>query len=179
MRLVRLAAGAVVAAGLTAPPLALAAERVAASIDQPVYAFTLENGMKGVVIEDRRAPVVTHMVWYPIGAADEPWGQSGIAHFLEHLMFKGTDTIPDGAFSKIVAENGGQDNAFTSWDYTGYFQRIAADRLGLVMGMEADRMVNLRLTEDHVTTERDVILEERSTRTDNSPQSLFSEQMRA
>ncbi|MEM6489606.1 MAG: pitrilysin family protein [Pseudomonadota bacterium] len=162
-----------------APRAAQPVTRAPAAIGQPVSTFTLENGLRAVVIEDHRAPVVTHMVWYPVGAADEPWGVSGIAHFLEHLMFKGTDTIPDGAFSKIVAENGGQDNAFTSWDYTGYFQRIAADRLGLVMGMEADRMVNLRITDTHVTTERDVILEERSTRTDNNPGSLFGEQMRA
>ncbi|MEO0819795.1 MAG: pitrilysin family protein [Pseudomonadota bacterium] len=150
-----------------------------ASAETPVTAFTLDNGMDVVVIEDHRAPVVTHMVWYRVGAADEPWGQSGIAHFLEHLMFKGTDRIPEGAFSKIVADNGGQDNAFTSWDYTGYFQRIAADRLGIVMGMEADRMRNLRLNETLVATERDVILEERNSRTDNDPGSLFSEQLRA
>jgi len=144
-----------------------------------VTPFTLENGLQAVVIEDHRAPVVTHMVWYPVGSADEPWGKSGIAHFLEHLMFKGTDEIPEGAFSKIVAANGGQDNAFTSYDYTAYFQRIAADRLDLVMKMEADRMVDLQVSEAVVATERDVILEERSQRTDNNPQALFSEQMRA
>ncbi|MEE3099418.1 MAG: pitrilysin family protein, partial [Pseudomonadota bacterium] len=99
-----------------------------------------------------------------------------MAHFLEHLMFKGTDEIPDAAFSKIVAANGGQDNAFTSKDYTGYFQRIAADRLGLVMKMEADRMRDLRLTDAQVLPERDVILEERNQRTDNTPSALFSEQ---
>ncbi|MEO1491703.1 MAG: pitrilysin family protein [Pseudomonadota bacterium] len=147
--------------------------------DDHITSFTLDNGMDVVVIEDHRAPVVTHMVWYRVGSADEPHGTSGIAHFLEHLMFKGTDEIPDGAFSKIIAENGGQDNAFTSYDYTGYFQRIAVDRLDLVMKMEADRMVDVVITEDHVRTERDVILEERSTRTDNSPDGLFSEQMRA
>ncbi|MDT8344068.1 MAG: pitrilysin family protein [Thermohalobaculum sp.] len=146
---------------------------------QPVTSFRLDNGMEVVVIEDHRAPVVTNMVWYRIGAADEPWGHSGIAHFFEHLMFKGTDEIPEGAFSKIVAENGGQDNAFTSWDYTGYFQRIAADRLELVMQMEADRMRDLVLNEQVVATERDVILEERNSRTDNDPGSLFQEQMRA
>ena len=97
----------------------------------------------GVVIEDHRAPVVTHMVWYRVGSADEPPGQSGIAHFLEHLMFKATDELADGEFSRIVAANGGDDNAFTSPDYTAYFQRIAADRLDLVMGMEADRMTDL------------------------------------
>ncbi len=141
--------------------------------------FTLENGLQGIVIEDHRAPVVTHMVWYPVGAADEPPGKSGIAHYLEHLMFKGTDEIPEGAFSKIVADNGGSDNAFTAQDYTGYFQRIAADRLGIVMGMEADRMRDLAFSEETALTERDVILEERSQRTDNNPQSLFYEQVTA
>ena len=145
----------------------------------PITTFTLENGLTGVVIEDHRAPVVTHMVWYRVGAADEARGESGIAHFLEHLMFKGTEEIPPGRFSKTIAENGGQDNAFTSYDYTAYFQRIAKDRLGMVMSMEADRMTGLRLAEADVVTERDVVLEERSTRTDNDPQSLFFEQMQA
>ncbi|MEM7496897.1 MAG: pitrilysin family protein [Pseudomonadota bacterium] len=145
----------------------------------PVTTFTLENGMQAIVIEDNRVPVVTHMVWYKVGAADEPWGKSGIAHFFEHLMFKGTDKIPEGGFSKVVAQNGGQDNAFTSWDYTAYFQRIASDRLGIVMGMEADRMKNLRINDDLVATERDVILEERNSRTDNDPSNLFGEQLRA
>ena len=144
-----------------------------------VATFTLDNGMEAVVIEDHRAPVVTHMVWYRVGAADEPWGKSGIAHFLEHLMFKGTDEIPEGAFSKIIAANGGQDNAFTSWDYTGYFQRIAVDRLELVMRMEADRMTDLVIHEGLIAPERDVIIEERNSRVDNNPDGLFSEQMRA
>lgn len=145
----------------------------------PVTDFTLDNGLEVVVIEDHRAPVVTHMVWYRVGSADEPPGKSGIAHFLEHLMFKGTDEIPDGAFSKMVAAEGGTDNAFTSYDYTGYFQRIAADRLDKVMRMEADRMRNLRITEDHIAAERAVIIEERNLRTDNSPEALFGEQLRA
>ena len=161
----------VIAAALVAAPPALAAPAVSE--------FTLENGLRAVVIEDHRAPVVTHMVWYPVGAADEPWGKSGIAHFLEHLMFKGTDEIPEGAFSKIVARNGGQDNAFTSYDYTAYFQRIAADRLDLVMEMEADRMRDLTFSEEVAATERDVILEERSQRTDTNPQALFSEALSA
>ena len=147
--------------------------------EPPVTTFKLDNGLQVVVIEDHRAPVVTHMVWYRVGSADEQEGKSGIAHFLEHLMFKGTDKIPDGAFSKLVAAQGGEDNAFTSYDYTAYFQRIAADRLPIVMGMEADRMRNLRLTQDQVRTEREVILEERNTRTDNSPDALFNEQMDA
>ncbi len=145
----------------------------------PVSSFELSNGMRGVVIVDRRAPVVTHMVWYRVGAADEPFGKSGIAHFLEHLMFKGTDDIPPGEFSKIIAANGGQDNAFTSYDYTAYFQRIAKDRLEMVMRMEADRMTDLALDEEQVLTERKVVIEERNSRTDNDPRALFGEQFNA
>jgi len=141
--------------------------------------FTLENGMKVVVIPDRRAPVVTHMVWYKVGAADEASGKSGIAHLLEHLLFKGTKKIAPGEFSKIISRNGGQDNAFASQDYTGYFQRISKDRLEMVMEMEADRMQNLVLTEKDIVTERDVVKEERRTRTDNKPTALLSEQMSA
>ncbi|MCH9808614.1 MAG: insulinase family protein [Alphaproteobacteria bacterium] len=141
--------------------------------------FKLANGMQVIVIPDRRAPVVTHMVWYRVGAADEPKGASGIAHFLEHLMFKSTEKIAMGEFSKIVARMGGQDNAFTSQDATAYFQRIAKTRLADVMAMEADRMVNLRLTEKEVLTERNVILEERRSRTDNNPGAILSEQMDA
>ena len=141
--------------------------------------FELDNGMEVVVIPDHRVPVVTHMVWYRVGSADEPRGVSGIAHFLEHLMFKGTDTIPPGEMSKIVARNGGRDNAFTSYDYTAYFQRVAVDRLPLVMEMEADRMTNLKLVDEVVLPERSVILEERRQRTDNEPLSLLSERVNA
>ncbi|MGL5009181.1 MAG: M16 family metallopeptidase [Paracoccaceae bacterium] len=144
-----------------------------------VTSFTLENGLEVVVIEDHRAPAVTQMIWYRTGSADEPKGTSGIAHFLEHLMFKGTDDLGPGEFSDTVEAQGGDDNAFTSWDYTAYFQRIAADRLDLVMQMEADRMRDLQMTEEDVTTERAVILEERSQRTDSDPGALLSEQMRA
>ena len=131
--------------------------------------FTLPNGMQVVVVTNRRAPVVAHMVWYKIGAADEPRGKSGIAHFFEHLMFKGTKAYPDGAFSKIVARNGGTENAFTSLDYTAYFQKVSRDKLDLVMKLEADRMTNLVLTDKQVLPERDVVLEERRSRTDNNP----------
>jgi len=141
--------------------------------------YTLDNGMEVVVIPDNRAPVATHMVWYKVGAADEPPGQSGIAHFLEHLMFKGTETLAPGEFSKTVARWGGQDNAFTAQDITAYFQRIPKDRLGDVMRMEADRMVNLRLAEENVVTERDVILEERRMRVDNDPTNILLEQTKA
>lgn len=150
-----------------------------AALAEQVTTFTLTNGMQGLVIEDHRAPVVTHMVWYRAGSADEQRGKSGIAHFLEHLMFKGTKTVPGGELSKIVEANGGYDNAFTSYDQTVYFQRLAADRLDLVMRMEADRMRNLILSEDDVKTERQVILEERSQRIDSSPEALFHEQLAA
>jgi zinc protease len=155
---------------------AVAAEEV---VPERVSEFTLANGLDVVVIPDHRAPVVTQMVWYKAGAADEPPGSSGIAHFLEHLMFKGTDKIPTGQFSKIIARNGGEDNAFTNHDVTAYFQRVAKDRLATVMEMEADRMVNLRLSEEDVKTERNVILEERRSRVDNDPGSILQEQMMA
>lgn len=141
--------------------------------------FKLANGMDVVVIPDHRSPVVTHMVWYRVGAADEVRGTSGIAHFLEHLMFKSTDKIPVGEFSKIVGRLGGQDNAFTGNDATAYFQRVSKDRLGKMMEMEADRMVHLRLDEKEVLTERDVILEERRSRIENNPSSILDEQMNA
>ena len=141
--------------------------------------FTLDNGMQVVVVEDHRAPVVQHMLWYRAGSADEPKGSSGVAHFLEHLLFKATDKMESGEFSSVVAANGGRDNAFTSYDYTAYFQRVAADRLELMMTMEADRMKNIRLTPENIATERDVIIEERNQRTENNPQALFGEQLSA
>ncbi|WP_296764453.1 pitrilysin family protein [Sediminimonas sp.] len=158
-------------AGMLAPAGAIA--------EGQVTDFPLDNGMQVVVIEDHRVPVVTHMVWYRTGAADEPQGRSGVAHYLEHLMFKGTETLEAGEFSATVARHGGRDNAFTSWDYTAYYQRVAADRLGLMMRMEADRMVNLRLAERDTVTERNVILEERNQRVENDPAALFREQKRA
>src|SRR6056297_3475861 len=162
-------------AGVTA--FALAALPVRA--EDQVTSFTLDNGMDVVVIEDHRAPVVVHMVWYRAGAADETPGVSGVAHFLEHLLFKGTKTMEPGEFSATVARNGGRDNAFTSYDYTAYFQRVAADRLDLMMQMESDRMVNLQLGEDDIKTERDVIIEERNQRVENSPGALMREQKNA
>lgn len=170
--MLRKIAVAVSLVGSTLAGMAFAGEEV-------VTDFTLDNGMKVVVVEDHRAPVVQHMVWYRAGSADEPVGQSGVAHFLEHLLFKATDKLESGEFSAVVAANGGQDNAFTSYDYTAYFQRVAADRLELMMEMESDRMRNIRLTEKDIATERDVILEERNQRTDNNPGALFGEQVNA
>lgn len=141
--------------------------------------FTLANGLQVVVVTNRRVPVVTHMVWYKVGAADEAYGSSGIAHFLEHLMFKGTDTVEPGEFSRLVARHGGQDNAFTTWDYTGYYQTVASDRLEMVMRLEADRMAHLKLTDAVVTPERDVVLEERRQRTGNDPRDRLGEQVSA
>ena len=152
---------------------------VAAETSGKVTDFMLDNGMQVVVVEDHRAPVVQHMLWYRAGSADEPKGSSGVAHFLEHLLFKATDTLEAGELSATVAANGGRDNAFTSYDYTAYFQRIAADRLELMMTMEADRMKNIRLTPENIATERDVIIEERNQRTENNPQALFGEQINA
>lgn len=160
---------------------ALTASAATKTIDTQSRAseFKLANGLQVVVIPDHRSPVVTHMIWYKVGASDEQRGVSGIAHFLEHLMFKSTDKIPVGEFSKIVGRLGGQDNAFTGQDSTAYFQRVAKDRLPKMMEMEADRMVNLRLDEKEVLTERDVILEERRSRIENNPTSLLDEQMSA
>ena len=164
-----LVAGLIVAGAATAAP---------AQVFSPTT-FTLDNGMQLVVVENHRAPIVTHMVWYKVGAADEPPGKSGIAHFLEHLMFKGTKTRAPGEFSDIIARNGGRENAFTAYDYTGYFQTVAADRLGLMMELEAERMTGLVLTDDVFQPERQVVLEERSQRVESSPGGILGEQVRA
>ncbi|TPE52279.1 insulinase family protein [Amaricoccus solimangrovi] len=150
-----------------------------AAADPAVSTFTLPNGLQGVVIEDHRAPVVTSMVWYKVGAADDPAGRTGLAHFLEHMMFKATDTLADGEFSAVIAANGGDENAFTTADFTAYYQNISADRLDLVLGMEADRMVNLDPGEQGALSERDVVLEERRTRIDNTPEGPFMERRNA
>jgi len=141
--------------------------------------FALANGLQVVVVTDRRAPVVTQLLYYKVGAADEPPGKGGIAHFLEHLMFKGTERVAPGEFSRTVAKNGGRENAFTGHDYTGYHQTVARDRLELMMRLEADRMTGLKLDPGQVAAERDVVLEERRQTTDNSPGAQFSEQIAA
>lgn len=169
----------ILAFALTLPALPLAAGEKEKTPDDGIRTFTLENGLEGVVIEDHRAPVVTHMVWYRVGAADDPAGLSGLAHYLEHMMFKGTDDLAEGEFSRIVRENGGEDNAFTSYDYTGYFQRIAADRLELVMEMEADRMANLAPPPDSAASELAVVMEERRQVVENRPGGVFNEERRA
>jgi zinc protease len=143
------------------------------------FQFALANGMQVLVIPDHRAPVATQMLWFKVGAVDDPPGISGLAHFFEHMMFRGTKTVPDDTFSQTIAKNGGETNAFTDHDYTAFYEQIAKDRLPLAMKLEADRLANLDLSDSHVGPERDVVLEERRMRVDNEPQSLMNEQMRA
>ena len=145
---------------------------------RPAETFTLPNGLQVVVLPSHRAPIVTQVLIDKVGSADEVHGQTGIAHFLEHMMFKGTPSTGATEFSRIVSRNGGRDNAFTGFDVTGYHQTIAADRLELVMRMEADRMVNLRIVEKELLPERQVVLEERRTRVDNVPSELLDEAVR-
>ena len=152
---------------------------LAAHAGPDVSDFRLANGLEVVVIPDHRTPVVTHMVWYRNGSADDPIGKSGIAHFLEHLMFKGTEKHPQGEFSNVVAELGGQENAFTSVDYTAYYQRVAKEHLETVMAFEADRMQGLVLSDDVVGPERDVVIEERRMRTDTDPGAQLGEAVAA
>ena len=163
---------AVVAALLLAGPQQLSAAA-------PAVEFWLENGMQVVVIEDHRSPAVTHMVLYRVGAADEPPGKSGIAHFVEHMMFRGTENYGPGEIDRIVESVGGVQNAFTTPDNTGYYQRVAAEHLETVMELESDRMDGLLVTAEDVATERNVVLEERNERTDNNPDAQFAEQRRA
>ncbi len=145
----------------------------------PPETFTLQNGLQVLVIQDHRTPVVTQMVWYKVGSADETPGKSGLAHFLEHLMFKGTAKHPEGEFSKTVLKVGGNENAFTSVDYTGFFQRVPREQLARMMDFEADRMTGLILKDENVLPERDVVLEEYNMRVANNPDARLNEQIMA
>jgi zinc protease len=146
---------------------------------EPPASFTLPNGLQVLIIQDHRTPVVTQMVWYKVGSADETPGKSGLAHFLEHLMFKGTEKHPAGEFSQTVLKIGGNENAFTSTDYTGYFQRVPRDQLAKMMEFEADRMTGLILMDENVLPERDVVLEEYNMRVANNPEARLNEQIMA
>ena len=159
-----------------APSGALAQTTVTSA---PPASFTLGNGLQVVVIPDHRTPVVTQMIWYKVGSADETPGKSGLAHFLEHLMFKGTAKHPAGEFSQTVLKIGGNENAFTSTDYTGYFQRVPRDQLAKMMEFEADRMTGLILKDENVLPERDVVLEEYNMRVANNPEARLTEQIMA
>jgi zinc protease len=165
---------------VAAVPAASAPQSVPASAPAAqTFQFALANGMQVVVIPDHRAPVVTQMLWFKVGAVDDPPGISGLAHFFEHMMFRGTKQTPGDLYAQTIAKNGGEDNAFTTHDYTAFYEQIASDRLKLAMDLEADRMVNLDLSDSNVTTERDVVLEERRMRVENNPQALMGEQMEA
>lgn len=167
-------------AGIAAALIAAAAALAPAHAqDTKVFQFALQNGMQVVVVPDHRAPIVTQMIWYRVGAMDDPPGLGGLAHFFEHMMFRGTASVPGDQFAQTVARNGGEDNAFTTHDYTAFYEQIARDRLRLVMSLDADRMVALDLSDKNVNTERDVVLEERRMRVDNDPQALMREQMDA
>lgn len=181
LRLSALARAAFVAALVAASPQPLFAAETAEipRIAPDATSFALDNGLTVVVVPDKRAPIVTQMVWYRVGAADDPVGKSGIAHFLEHLMFKGTKSHPAGEFSAKVAEIGGNENAFTTDDMTVYHQTVPKEQLGLVMGFEADRMANLVLDDKAVLPERDVILEERRMRVDSDPGAQLTEAVEA
>src|SRR5208337_2454706 len=137
--------------------------------DAKIFQFALQNGMQVVVVPDHRAPVVTQMLWYRVGADDDPPGLSGMAHFFEHMMFRGTPSVPGDQFAQTVARNGGTENAFTTHDYTCFYEQIARDRLRTVMALDADRIANLDLSDPNVHTERDVVLEERRMRIENDP----------
>jgi zinc protease len=143
------------------------------------FQFALANGLQVLVIPDHRAPVATQMLWFRVGAVDDPQGISGLAHFFEHMMFRGTKAYPNDSFSQLIARNGGETNAFTDHDYTAFYEQLAKDRLPLAMKLDADRLANLDLSDAHVAPERDVVMEERRMRVDNDPQALMGEQMRA
>jgi len=172
-RLVLLLLLALVAAG--SPGTAAEPPRAAAR----VLAVTLDNGLRVLLLEDHRSPIVSLQLWYRVGSRNEARGATGIAHFLEHLMFRGTPTNPPGAYARIVERNGGQDNAFTSQDVTSYYVDIAADRLDLVLALEADRMHNLTLDPKIVDSEREVVIEERRTRTEDDPGGALGEEVSA
>jgi zinc protease len=166
--------GGLIAAGTLASPILAHAKLFSVDRRRSDF-FTLPNGLQVVVLPSSRAPIVNQLVVYKVGSADEVYGKTGIAHFLEHMMFKGTATVAPAEFSRIVSRNGGRDNAFTSFDTTGYYQTVAPDRLDMVMRMEADRMSNLRITERELIPERQVVLEERRMRIENSPAALLGE----
>ena len=151
----------------------------AAALRGDVSEVTLANGLKVIMLENHKAPVVTFQVWYRVGSRNEPWGKTGLSHILEHMMFKGTPKVSGPQFSSMIQENGGNYNAFTSTDYTAYFETMSADRIGIAITLEADRMRNLVLREEDFRTELMVVMEERRQRTDDSPQSFLMEQLHA
>ncbi len=152
---------------------------VRAALADGVSESILENGLKVILLENHKAPLVTFQVWYRVGSRDEQWGLTGLSHMLEHMMFKGTEKIGPGEFSRIIEQNGGNENAFTSSDFTAYFENLSADRVHIPVTLEADRMHGLLLREEDFQTERSVVMEERRLRTDDSPGAVLTEQLQA
>ena len=150
-----------------------------AELGDHVYETVLDNGLKVIILENHKAPVATFQVWYRVGSRNEAWGKTGLSHMLEHMMFKGTKKVGPEEFSRIIQENGGNDNAFTSGDFTAYFENLSSDRVPVAIGLESDRMENLILREEDFKTERMVVMEERRLRTDDDPQTYLNEQMEA
>jgi zinc protease len=150
-----------------------------AGLKEHVYETTLSNGLKVILLENHKDPVITFQVWYRVGSRNEEWGKTGLSHMLEHMMFKGTQKVGPEEFSRIIQENGGNDNAFTSNDYTAYFENLSTDRVRIALELESDRMQNLVLREKDFRTERMVVMEERRLRTEDNPQSYLIEQLEA
>jgi zinc protease len=150
-----------------------------AGLRESVFETVLPNGMKVILVENHKVPLVTFQVWYRVGSRNEQWGKTGLSHVLEHMMFKGTDKIGPLEFSRIVQENGGNDNAFTSRDYTAYFENLSSDRVQISIDLESDRMQNLKLKEEDFRTERMVVMEERRLRTEDNPGAVLGEQLEA
>ncbi len=150
-----------------------------AGLKEQVFETTLPNGLKVILLENHKAPLITFQVWYRVGSRNEEWGKTGLSHMLEHMMFKGTKKVGPEEFSRIIQENGGNDNAFTSRDNTAYFENLGADRVQVALDLESDRMQNLMLREEDFRTERMVVMEERRLRTEDNPQAYLQEQMEA
>jgi zinc protease len=150
-----------------------------AGLKENVFETVLPNGLKVILLENHKAPLVTFQVWYRVGSRNESWGKTGLSHMLEHMMFKGTERVGPEEFSRIIQENGGNDNAFTSYDYTAYFENLSSDRVQVSIDLESDRMQNLLLREQDFRTERMVVMEERRLRTDDNPQAVLAEQVMA
>ena len=150
-----------------------------AGLRENVFETVLPNGLKVILLENHKAPLVTFQVWYRVGSRNEAWGKTGLSHMLEHMMFKGTEKVGPGEFSRIIQENGGNDNAFTSHDYTAYFENLSSDRIQVTIDLESDRMQSLTLREEDFRTERMVVMEERRLRTEDNPQAALTEQIMA
>jgi zinc protease len=152
---------------------------VEAGLGDRVYEKVLPNGLKIILLENTRAPVITFQIWYRVGSRNEAYGKTGISHLLEHMMFKGTEAVGPKAFSRTILENGGRYNAFTSKDFTAYFETLGADRIQVALDLESDRMRNLILQEENFYTEQKVVMEERRLRTEDNPKAFLMEQVGA